>query len=157
MPKKVTKKPTKPANEKKQTKKVTNKKKEQKPVQEKKKESEIASVSLQSNKPQIGEIEEISKKSEIPKILTYEINSDEETSYILNFEQVKDKLRIKISEKNSYPPNEFENFYSLEDLIKIDKWFKIFYNIENLLTELEQLTKNERFSIERKKKEKIKK
>lgn len=153
MPKKVTKKPTKPANEKKQTKKVTNKKKEQKPVQEKKKESELASVSLQSNKPQIGEIEEISKKSEIPKILTYEINSDEETSYILNFEQVKDKLRIKISEKNSYPPNEFENFYSLEDLIKIDKWFKIFYNIENLLTELEQLTKNERFSIERKKKD----
>ena len=28
-----------------------------------------------------------------------------------------------------------------------------FYNIENLLTELEQLTKNERFSIERKKKD----
>jgi hypothetical protein len=153
MPKKITKKSTKPPNEKKQTKKVANKQKEEKAVPEKKKESEIASVSLQSNKPQLGEIEEISKKSEIPKIITYEINNDEETSYILNFEQVKDNLRIKISEKNSFPSNEFENFYSLENLIKIDKWFKIFYNVESLLIELEQLTKNERFSIERKKKD----
>ena len=97
MPKKVTKKYTKTAKEKNQAKKVTNKKKEQKPAPEKKKETEIASVSLQSNKPQLGEIEEISKKSEIPKIITYEIKNDEEISYILNFEQAKDKIRIKIS------------------------------------------------------------
>lgn len=153
MPKKVAKKTTKLPNEKKQSKKILNKKKEIKNVPEIKKESEIASVSLQSNKPQLGEIEEISKKSEIQKIITYQIDTNEETSYILNFEQSKDKLRIKASEKNSFPPNEFENFYSLEDLIKIDKWFKIFYNIDSLLIELEQLSKNERFSIERKKKD----
>ena len=146
--KKPTKKPTKPAK----STKPTSKKNETKNIKEQKKEIEVISEGPQSNKAQLGEIEEISKKSEIPKIKTYEITSDEEISYVLNFEQVNDQLRIKISEKDSFPQNEYENFYSLEDLIKIDKWFKIFYNIESLLIELDQLTKNESFVIERKKK-----
>ena len=158
----VTKEPAKTSKEKKPSKrpskqmkpaKPTNKKKETKNTKDQKKEPEIASESLQSNKSQLGEIEEMSKKSEIPKIKTYEISSDEETSYILNFEQVNDTLRIKVSEKESFPPNEYENFYTLEDLIKIDKWFKIFYNIESLLIEFDQLTKNESFAIERRKKD----
>ena len=156
MPKTVAKKPVKNTNEKKQPKKPVkplNKKKDSKKPKEQKKEPEIPPESVQSNKAILGEMEEISKKSELPKVKTYEIISDEETAYSLNFEQVKDKLRIKVIEKNSFPPNEFENFYSLEDLIKIDKWFKIFYNIENLIIELEQLTKNESFVIERRKKD----
>jgi hypothetical protein len=163
MPKKVVaKKPAKTSKENKPSKKPsnqikptkpTNKKKESKATKEQKKEPEVASESLQSNKSQLGEIEEMSKKSEIPKIKTYEISSDEETSFILNFEQVNDTLRIKVSEKESFPPNEYENFYTLEDLIKIDKWFKIFYNIESLLIEFDQLTKNESFAIERRKKD----
>lgn len=156
MRKKQMKPVSKPIREKKPIKKPSNKKKVAKPIvnpKKEKKESEIASESLQSNKSQIGEIEEISKKSEMPKVKTYEIITEEETSYLLNFEQVKDKLRIKVIEKNSFPQNEFENFYTLEDLIKIDKWFKIFYNIENLLLEFEQLTKNESFCVELKKKD----
>ena len=154
MPKKINKKVAKPTNEKKkQMKKQISKKKEIKKTSPPKKETEMVSENLESNKSQLGEIEEISKKSEIPKIKTYEIRSDEENTYLLSFEQFKDKLRIKVSEKNCFPPNEFENFYSLEDLIKIDKWFKIFYNIESLLVELDQLTRNESFIIERKKKD----
>jgi len=157
MKKKQVKQVAKNVKEKKQIKKTTNKpinkKKESKPSFQKK-EPEIVSESLQSNKSQLGELEEISKKSDMPKVIkTFEIIADEETTYLLNFEQVKDKLRIKVIEKNSFPQNEFENFYSLEDLIKIDKWFKIFYNIENLLIEFDQLTKNEYFSIERRKKD----
>lgn len=157
MKKKQVKQVAKNVKEKKQIKKTTNKpinkKKESKPSFQKK-EPEIVSESLQSNKSQLGELEEISKKSDMPKVIkTFEIIADEETTYLLNFEQVKDKLRIKVIEKNSFPQNEFENFYSLEDLIKIDKWFKIFYNIENLLIEFDQLTKNKYFSIERRKKD----
>ena len=157
MKKKQVKQVAKNVKEKKQIKKTTNKpinKKKESKASFKKKEPEIVSESLQSNKSQLGELEEISKKSDMPKVIkTFEIIADEETTYLLNFEQVKDKLRIKVIEKNSFPQNEFENFYSLEDLIKIDKWFKIFYNIENLLIEFDQLTKNEYFSIERRKKD----
>jgi len=38
----------------------------------------------------------------------------------------------------------------LEDFIKINKWFNIFYNIENLLSEFEILVKSENFVIEQK-------
>ena len=157
MPKTVAKKPIKKVTsdkkQPKQPKKPLKKKESKKPSKEQKKEPEIPAESVQSNKAILGEIEEISKKSELPKVKTYEIITDEEKTYSLNFEQVKDKLRIKVIEKNSFPPNEFENFYSLDDLIKIDKWFKIFYNIENLIIELDQLTKNESFVIERRKKD----
>ena len=131
-------------------------KKESKTQPKQNKESEIASQDFTSNKAQIGEIEEIeeiSKRSELPKAKTYEIKTDDQIPYLLNFEQIKDKLKIKVTEKDSFPKNEYENYYSLEDLIKINNWFKIFYNIESLIIELEQLTKNESFAIEKKKKE----
>ena len=129
-------------------------KKETKPPSKQNKESEISSSQgIQSNKAEIGELEEISKRSEMPKVKIYEIKADEQTSYLLNFEQVRDKLKIKVTEKDSFPKNEYENYYSLEDLIKLDEWFKIFYNIESLIIEFEQLTKNENFEIEKKKKE----
>ena len=119
-----------------------NKKKEKKETKapsKQNKESEISSSQgIQSNKAEIGELEEISKRSEMPKVKIYEIKADEQTSYLLNFEQVKDKLKIKVTEKDSFPKNEYENYYSLEDLIKLDEWFKIFYNIESLIIEFEK-------------------
>jgi len=155
MKKKTSKITTKNLKEKKPLKKsanknTTNKKKDTKKQTQKKKQPEVVKDIPPSKESQAAE-EELLKKKEVPKIKTYELMSEEEIPYTLNFELVKDKLRINVTEKDSFPQNEYENFFSLEDLIKIDKWFKIFYNIENLLLELEQLTKNENFVIERKK------
>ena len=86
------------------------------------------------------------------RIKTYEIQSDEQVSFLLSFEIIKEKIKITVIEKDSFPQNKYENYYSLEDFIKINKWFNIFYNIESLLTEFEQLTKNEYFTIEQKNK-----
>jgi hypothetical protein len=86
------------------------------------------------------------------RIKTYEIKSDEQIPFLLSFELIKDKIKISAVEKDSFPQNRYENYYSLEDFIKINKWFNIFYTIENLLTEFELLTKNESFVIEEKNK-----
>ena len=94
----------------------------------------------------------LSKNSDITRIKTYEIQSDEQVTFLLSFEIVKEKMKISVVEKDSFPQNKYENYYSLEDFIKINKWFNIFYNIESLLIEFEQLTKNENFAIEQKNK-----
>ena len=113
-------------------------------------EQEIDAQSLPSNKSQISDLNILSKHSELTRSKIYEIKSDEQIPFLLNFEQVKDKIKITAVEKDSFPVNKYENFYSLEDFIKINKWFNIFYNIENLLSEFELLTKNENFVIEQK-------
>ena len=64
-------------------------------------------------------------------------------------EQVKDKLIINVKEKDYFPQNEYENYFTLDDLVNKDKWFKIFYNVEKLITELYQLIKNENIAFER--------
>ena len=113
-------------------------------------EQEIDAQSLPSNKSQISDLNILSKNSELTRTKIYEIKSDEQIPFLLNFEQVKDKIKITAVEKDSFPVNKYENFYSLEDFIKINKWFNIFYTIENLLSEFELLTKNENFAIEQK-------
>ena len=113
-------------------------------------EQEIDAQSLPSNKSQISDLNILSKNSELTRTKIYEIKSDEQIPFLLNFEQVKDKIKITAVEKDSFPVNKYENFYSLEDFIKINKWFNIFYTIENLLSEFELLTKNENFEIEQK-------
>ena len=115
-------------------------------------EKEIEAQSLASNKSQISDLNILSKNSDMTRIKTYEIQSDEQVSFLLSFEIVKEKIKISVIEKESFPQNKYENYYSLEDFIKINKWFNIFYNIESLLTEFEQLTKNEYFTIEQKNK-----
>ena len=115
-------------------------------------EKEIDAQSLASNKSQISDLNILSKNSDITRIKTYEIQSDEQVTFLLSFEIVKEKMKISVVEKDSFPQNKYENYYSLEDFIKINKWFNIFYNIESLLTEFEQLTKNENFAIEQKNK-----
>jgi len=116
-------------------------------------EQEIDAQSLPSNKSQISDLNILSKNSDMTRIKTYEILSDEKITFLLSFEQVKEKIKITVVEKDSFPQNKYENFYSLEDFIKINKWFNIFYNIESLLVEFEQLTKNENFAIEQKNKD----
>ena len=115
-------------------------------------EKEIDAQSLASNKSQISDLNILSKNSDMTRIKTYEIQSDEQVTFLLSFEIVKEKMKISVVEKDSFPQNKYENYYSLEDFIKINKWFNIFYNIESLLTEFEQLTKNENFAIEQKNK-----
>ena len=116
-------------------------------------EQEIDAQSLPSNKSQISDLNILSKNSDMTRIKTYEILSDEKITFLLSFEQVKEKIKISVVEKDSFPQNKYENFYSLEDFIKINKWFNIFYNIESLLVEFEKLTKNENFAIEQKNKD----
>ena len=113
-------------------------------------EKELDTQSLASNKSQISDINAMSKNSDMTRIKTYEIKSDEQIPFLLSFELIKDKIKISAVEKDSFPQNKYENYYSLEDFIKINKWFNIFYTIENLLTEFELLTKNESFVIEEK-------
>ena len=115
-------------------------------------EKELDAQSLASNKSQISDINAMSKNSDMTRIKTYEIKSDEQIPFLLSFELIKDKIKISAVEKDSFPQNRYENYYSLEDFIKINKWFNIFYTIENLLTEFELLTKNESFVIEEKNK-----
>ena len=115
-------------------------------------EKELDTQSLASNKSQISDINAMSKNSDMTRIKTYEIKSDEQIPFLLSFELIKDKIKISAVEKDSFPQNRYENYYSLEDFIKINKWFNIFYTIENLLTEFELLTKNESFIIEEKNK-----
>ena len=115
-------------------------------------EKELDTQSLASNKSQISDINAMSKNSDMTRIKTYEIKSDEQIPFLLSFELIKDKIKISAVEKDSFPQNKYENYYSLEDFIKINKWFNIFYTIENLLTEFELLTKNESFVIEEKNK-----
>ena len=155
--KKKTSKTTKSMNEKKPLKKTGNKKKDtkkppQKPKKELKNEPEVAEeVQVESQEPIIEEAPP--QIIDVPKVKTYEINSDEDITYILNLEQVKDKLKINVKEKDSFPQNEYENYFTLDDLVNIDKWFKIFYNVENLIVELDQLTKSQNVAFERKKKD----
>ena len=113
-------------------------------------EQELDAQSLPSNKSQISDLNILSKNSELTRVKIYEIKSDEQIPFLLSFEQVKEKLKITIIEKDSFPQNKYENYYSLEDFIKIDKWFNIFYNIESLLAEFEQIAKNENFVIDQK-------
>ena len=115
-------------------------------------EKELDTQSLASNKSQISDINAMSKNSDMTRIKTYEIKSNEQIPFLLSFELIKDKIKISAVEKDSFPQNKYENYYSLEDFIKINKWFNIFYTIENLLTEFELLTKNESFVIEEKNK-----
>ena len=115
-------------------------------------EQELDAQSLPSNKSQISDMNILSKNSDMTRTKSYEIYSDEKIPFLLSFELVKEKIKISAIEKDSFPQNKYENFYSLDDFVKINKWFNIFYNIESLLVEFELLTKNENFIIEQKNK-----
>ena len=113
-------------------------------------EKEIDTQSLLANKSQKSDLNILSKNSDMTKIKTYEIQSDEQVIFLLNFEIVEEKMKISIIEKDSFPQKKYENYYILEDFIAINKWFNIFNNIETLLYFLELLTNNEYFAIEQK-------
>ena len=99
-------------------------------------EKEIQSQSLAANKSQISDFKIFSKNSRIIRIKIYEIQSDEQVTFLFSFEIVKEKIRISLKVKDLLPLNKFENYYSLEDFIAINKWLYIFNNIGTLLIEL---------------------
>ena len=82
------------------------------------------------------------KTSNINKIF-----SENNTKYFAHFEQIQEQLHIYIKEKDSNPPNIYEKFYTLDQLISINSWFKIFDNIKDLLKEFKLLIKNESFLL----------
>ena len=81
----------------------------------------------------------------------YQLFSEEKYLYYVHFEQVKEQLKIFIYEKDSNPKNTYEKYFSLEELIETNDWFKIFDNIKDLLSELELLVKNDNLGIKLKK------
>ena len=81
----------------------------------------------------------------------FQLFSEEKIMYYLFFENKDDYLRISVHEKDSNPKNIYEKNYSLDELIKINDWFKIFENIKDLLTEFELLIKNDNLGIKLKK------
>lgn len=108
----------------------------------------------------LGEME--SQTKPIPKDLpqvtipfrtsnAYQLFSEEKYLYYVYFEQVKNQLKIYIYEKDSNPKNIYEKYFTLEELIETNDWFKIFENIKDLLIELELLVKNENLGIKLKK------
>ena len=77
----------------------------------------------------------------------HQIFSEENATYFAHFEENQGQLHIYIKEKDSNPPNIYENFFTLDQLIFINSWFQIFDNMNDLLKEFELLIKNESFSL----------
>jgi len=105
---------------------------------------------LPAYKSKISDLNILSKNSNMTKIKTYEIKSDKQVIFLLSFEIIEEKMKISVKEKVKFSQNKYENYYSLEDFIKLNKFFNIFNNIQNLLYKFEQLKKNECFAIEQK-------
>ena len=78
---------------------------------------------------------------------SYQIFSEENSLYEIYFEDLNEKLKVFIHEKDSNPKNTYEKIFSLDDLIQINDWFKIFDNIKDLFSELDLLIKNDNLSI----------
>jgi hypothetical protein len=81
----------------------------------------------------------------------HQIYSEEKSLYNIYFEQINEKLKVHIHEKDSNPKNIYEKYFTLDELIEINDWFKIFYNIKDLLSELDLLIKNDNLGIKLKK------
>ena len=78
----------------------------------------------------------------------HKVFSEDKSLYYIYFEQINEQLKVYIHEKDSNPKNIYEKNFTLDELIEINDWFKIFYNIKDLLSELELLVKNYNLGIE---------
>ena len=77
----------------------------------------------------------------------HQVLSEDKSLYYIYFEEINEQLKIYIIEKDSNPKNIYEKIFTLDELIEINDWFKIFYNIKDLLSELELLVKNDNLGI----------
>ena len=77
----------------------------------------------------------------------HQVFSEDKSLYYIYFEQINEQLKVYIHEKDSNPKNIYEKNFTLDELIEINDWFKIFYNIKDLLSELELLVKNDNLGI----------
>ena len=77
----------------------------------------------------------------------HQVLSEDKSLYYIYFEQINEQFKVYIHEKDSNPKNIYEKNFILDELIEINDWFKIFYNIKDLLSELELLVKNDNLGI----------
>ena len=113
-------------------------------------EQEFDSQSLTVNKSQISDKNILFGNINMIRIKTYEIQSYEQVIFLLSFKKIEEKMKIPVIQKDSFPQNRYENYYSLKDFIAINKMINIFYNIVILLIEIEQLIINSSSAIEQK-------
>lgn len=89
------------------------------------------------NKPSVEEVEKI-----------YELTSDEyKRTYLIKFENRKKRMRFIVSEKDLFPANVYENSLTMEELLKLNKWFSNFEDIKKLFEEIKNLSFEEKFNI----------
>jgi hypothetical protein len=81
----------------------------------------------------------------------FQLFSEEKILYNVYFENKDDYIRIFIHERDSNPKNIYEKKFTLNELIQMNDWFKIFDNIKDLLAEFELLIKNDNLGIKLKK------
>ena len=113
-------------------------------------EQEFDSQSLTANESQISDKNILFGNINMIRIKTYEIQSYEQVTFLLSFKKIEEKMKIPVIQKDSFPQNKYENYYSLKDFIAINKMINIFYNIVILLIEIEQLIINSSSAIEQK-------
>ena len=113
-------------------------------------EQEFDSQSLTANESQISDKNILFGNINMIRIKTYEIQSYEQVTFLLSFKKIEEKMKIPVIQKDSFPQNRYENYYSLKDFIAINKMINIFYNIVILLIEIEQLIINSSSAIEQK-------
>ena len=113
-------------------------------------EQEFDSQSLTVNKSQISDKNILFGNINMIRIKTYEIQSYEQVIFLLSFKKIEEKMKIPVIQKDSFPQNRYENYYSLKDFIAINKMINIFYNIVILIIEIEQLIINSSSAIEQK-------
>ena len=82
-----------------------------------------------------------------------EINTlikEKEISYSINISLETSNILIKISQKDSVPSLSYSAKYTLEDLIKQSRYFKLFEKPEELMPEFSNLFKEKKIALKRK-------
>ena len=64
---------------------------------------------------------------------------EKENLFTITFSNENDSLGISISEDDSVPPINYSAIFSLSDLIKLSRYFKLFGSIEELIPEIKNL------------------
>ena len=76
---------------------------------------------------------------------------DKENIFNISFSNESDSLKINISEKDSVPPIYYSANFSLSELIKHSRYFKLFGSIEELIPEIKNLCNQNQVKISKEK------
>ena len=75
------------------------------------------------------------------------IATDKGSEYSITFQEEKGLLKIVVIEINSKPTIQYSTSYSLEDLVKKNKFFKLFDSVIDLLPDLDIFMKNHKYAL----------